>query len=88
MKVFHAGQKQLIDVKPGDIVRALGRTKSVTLGRVVSVGVGIDVLTVAWFGVGEGSGWLASDVEVVQTKEERAEYEALQHRLSTVGGFK
>lgn len=81
MQVKHAETGKLVEVKPGDIVRALGVTKSVEVGRVVAVELVVparssagnrEQLVVSWFGVGTGSGWLSTDVEVVQTAEERA----------------
>lgn len=75
MKLFHEGQGKALEVGPGDIVRAIGPTKSVDVGRVVGVATDArgEHAIVSWFGVGTGSGWRATDLELIQTREERAE---------------
>lgn len=75
MKLIHAGTGKLIDVKAGDIVRAVGPTKSADVGTVVGLATDArgEHAIISWFGVGTGSGWRASDLSLLQTAEERAE---------------
>lgn len=76
MQVRHSLTQREHTLEAGDIVRALGATKSVSIGRVVDIDrshPSQDKAIVFWYGVGTGSGWLASDLEVLQTAHEHAE---------------
>lgn len=77
MQVRHKATQREVTLGVGDIVEAIGPTKSVTVGRVIDVDRSApaeDKAIVFWFGVGCGSGWRSSDLCVLQTK---AEYEAI-----------
>lgn len=81
MNVKHRGSGQLRTLEAGDIVApAFGApnpksARPVSLGRVVQVisGKTAPEAIIFWFGTGTGSGWLASDLEIVQTLGERTE---------------
>lgn len=77
MQVRHKVTQREVTLKAGDVVEAVGPTKSATVGRVIDIDRSnptTDKAIVFWFGVGCGSGWLASDLLVLQTAEE---YQAL-----------
>ena len=76
MQVRHKATQREVTLGVGDIVEAIGPTKSVTVGRVIGIdrSAAEDKAIVFWFGVGCGFARRSSDLCVLQTK---AEYEAI-----------